>query len=117
MKEETSEFDFDQWSRIAQQEPEKFEAMRQKMINDLIAQAPAHLQQRMTGLQWQVDQIRNQASNPMAACLQISQKMWANVLGDSGLLKALQEPHEIIKTLEDTPSGKVLLFERPKSTK
>lgn len=116
-KEKIPYFDFDQWSRIAREEPEKFEAMRQDMINELIAQAPAHLKPRMTGLQWQVDQIRKQAGNPMAACLQISQKMWANVLGETGLLKALQEPKKILHTLEQAPAGKVLSFERPKSGK
>lgn len=116
-EEKIADFDFDQWTRIAQQEPEKFEAMRQQMIDELIAQAPAHLKPRMTGLQWQVDQIRKQASNPMAACLQISQKMWANVLGENGLLEVLQEPKKIISTLEKAPAGKVLMFERPKSGK
>ena len=38
-KEKIPDFDFDQWSRIAREEPEKFEAMRQDMINQLIAQA------------------------------------------------------------------------------
>jgi len=116
-EEKSSDFDFDHWSRIAQQEPEEFELMRQRLISDLIAQAPAHLKPRMTGLQWQVDQIRKQAGNPMAACLQISQKMWGNVLGESGLLQVLQAPKKILSTLEKAPSGKVLSFERPKSSK
>lgn len=50
-----TDFDFDVWSQMAQQDPEKFEVMRQQLINDLIAQAPLHLKQWMTGLQWQVD--------------------------------------------------------------
>ena len=116
-EEKSPDFDFDHWSGIARQEPEKFELMRQQLISDLIAQAPAHLKPRMTGLQWQVDQIRKQASNPMAACLQISQKMWANVLGENGLLQVLQEPKKILSTLENAPPGKVLSFERPKSGK
>ncbi|QOJ24787.1 MAG: DUF3135 domain-containing protein [Gammaproteobacteria bacterium] len=116
-EEKTPDFDFDQWCRIAQSEPERFEAMRQQMINDLIARAPSHLKPRMTGLQWQVDQIRNQAANPMAACVQISQKMWANVLGENGLLKALQEPKELLNSLEKAPVAKVLSFERPKPDK
>ena len=114
-KEKIPDFDFDEWSKIAREEPEKFEAMRQQMIDDLIAQAPTHLKPRMTGLQWQVDQIRKQAGNPMASCLQISQKLWANVLGDTGLLKALQEPKKIVSTLDQAPAAKVLSFERPKS--
>lgn len=118
-EEKTSDFDFDfdEWSRMAQEEPVKFESMRQQLIDDLIAQSPEHFKQRMIGLQWQVDQVRKQASNPMAACLQISQKMWNNVVGENGLLNALQEPRKILSTLEKAPAGKILSFERPKSGK
>ncbi|MDE2388180.1 MAG: DUF3135 domain-containing protein [Betaproteobacteria bacterium] len=116
-KEKTPDFDFDYWCKVAWEEPEKFEAMRQQMIDDLIAQAPSHLKPRMTGLQWQVDQIRKQASSPMAACVQISQKMWANVLGDNGLLKALQEPKALLNSMKNVPAAKVLSFERPKTGK
>ncbi|PXW88923.1 uncharacterized protein DUF3135 [Nitrosomonas sp. Nm84] len=112
-----SDFDFDVWSQMAQQDPEKFEAMRQQLINDLIAQAPLHLKQRMTGLQWQVDQVRKQASNPMAACLQISQRMWDNVVGEKGLLNALQEPQEILNAIKNEPTGKILSFDRYKPGK
>ena len=116
-EEKTSDFDFDLWSKMAQEEPEKFELMRQQLIDDLIAQAPEHFKPRMIGLQWQVDQLRKQASNPMAACLRISQKMWNNVVGENGLLNALQEPRKILSTLEKAPVGKILSFERPKPGK
>lgn len=116
-EEKTSDFDFDLWSKMAQEEPEKFELMRQQLIDDLIAQAPEHFKPRMIGLQWQVDQVRKQASNPMAACLRISQKMWNNVVGENGLLNALQEPRKILSTLEKAPVGKILSFERPKPGK
>lgn len=111
------DFDFDQWSKIAQTEPEKFEAMRQQMIDDLIAQAPDHLKPRMAGLQWQVDQIRNQAGHPMAACLQISQKMWAHVLSENGLLNILKQPRKILNAMNDLPTAKVLPFELPPKNK
>lgn len=116
-KEKIPDFDFDQWSMIAREEPEKFEAMRQDMINQLIAQAPDHLKPRMTGLQWQVDQIRKQADNPMAACLQISQKMWNNVLGEKGLLTVLREPKAFLDNIREEPGGKILSFERNKTDK
>jgi hypothetical protein len=111
------DFDFDQWSKIAQTEPEKFEAMRQQMIDNLIAQAPDHLKPRMAGLQWQVDQIRNQAGHPMAACLQISQKMWAHVLSENGLLNILKQPRKILNAMNDLPTAKVLPFEPPPKNK
>lgn len=58
------DFDFDQWATIARQDPEQFERMRQQLINEVIAQSPEHLKQRMEGLQWQIDQIRKQSSSP-----------------------------------------------------
>jgi len=117
MEKEAADFDFDLWSQMAQQDPEKFEAMRQQLIDNLIEQAPLHLKQRMVGLQWQVDQMRQQAGNPMAACLQISQKMWVNVLGEKGLLKALQEPKKILCASNEEQTSKVLSYEKYKSTK
>lgn len=117
-KQNALDFDFDQWTKIAQQEPEKFEAMRRQMIDDLIAQAPEHLKPRIAGLQWQIDQIRNQAGNPMAACLQISQKMWGHVLSENGLLNTLKQPGKILDAAEKNAAvAKILPFERPETGK
>ncbi len=55
VEKEISNFDFDRWSAMAQQDPEKFEAMRQQLISDLLAPPPPHLKQRMIGIQWQAD--------------------------------------------------------------
>ena len=107
-----TDFDFDLWSQMAQQDPEKFEAMRQQLIHELIEQAPSHLKLRMEGLQWQVDQIRKQADNPMAACLQISKKMWNHVLGEKGLMTVLREPmHFWIPQEKSLPEKFFLLIE------
>ncbi|SFE90436.1 DUF3135 domain-containing protein [Nitrosomonas sp. Nm166] len=111
------DFDFDVWSKLAHQDSEKFEVMRQQLINDLIEQAPPHLKQRMIGLQWQVDQIRRQASSPMAACLQVSQRMWHSVLGEKGLLNTLREPKTILSALKKEATGKILSFDKHKSSK
>ncbi len=111
------DFDFERWAQMARQDPDQFEVMRQQLIQDLIAQAPPHLKLRMEGLQWQVDQIRKQADNPMAACLQISQKMWNNVLGEKGLLTVLREPKAFLDNIREEPGGKILSFERNKTDK
>ena len=116
-KEKIPEFDFEEWSKIAQQDPEKFEAMRRQLLNNLIEQSPAHLKQRMIGLQWQVDQIRNQADNPMAACLQISQKMWNHVLGENGLLNTLREPKTILNALNNAQTATVQSLKKKKKKK
>ncbi len=114
---QTSDFDFDEWSKMAQQDPEKFEVMRQQLIDDLIEKTPDHFKQRIVGLQWQIDQIRKQANNPMAACLKISQQMWNTIVGEKGLLNALQEPETISNTPKNEPSGKILSLDEYKYPK
>ena len=116
-KKPTSDFDFDAWSAMAQQDPDTFEIMRQQLIDDLIDKTPAHLRPRIIGLQWQIDQMRRQADNPMAACIQISNLMWDSVLGEKGLQNALRKPRSILDALKNKPPGKVLSLDRYKSNK
>ncbi len=52
--------------------------------------APADKHQRLRCLQWKLDQIRNLASTPMAACLQINRLLWENIYSEHGLLHCLQ---------------------------
>ena len=111
----SADFNFDQWADMAKRNPAQFESMRQQVIDDLIDQAPEHLRQRMEGLQWQIDQIRNRATNPMAACLRISQKMWDNILGERGLLTALQEPERILKAPPPHRQDNVIPLNKPVS--
>ncbi|MDP1557906.1 MAG: DUF3135 domain-containing protein [Nitrosomonas sp.] len=114
---QTPDFDFDQWAKMANQDPEQFERMRQQLINELMERAPVHLKQRMEGLQWQIDQIRKQANNPMTACLHISQQMWDKVYGERGLLKALQEPEMVLQSLsEECTANNVVPLNKYKPT-
>lgn len=90
-------FDFDQWAIIAKDDPEEFEAMRRALINQMLEQTPDNIKRRLKGLQWRIDQERERSANPMASCLQISKMMWNSVLGDQGLLTALETPDKILK--------------------
>lgn len=84
-------FDFDHWARLAREDPAAFERARESAVAEVIASAPEPMRRRLTGLQWQVDQVRAQASSPMGASLRLSQLMWERVAGDSGLLDALED--------------------------
>jgi hypothetical protein len=84
-------FDFDYWRRLAAGDPAAFEAARTQAIATVIDAAPAARQQRMRGLQWRIDRMREQTSNPMAACFLISDMMWNSLLGRGGLLEALRD--------------------------
>lgn len=85
-----ADFDFDEMARLAQHDPDSFERRRQEMLAEVIEQATPAIQQRLHGLQWQIDQVRNSAGNPMASCIRISKMMWDSVLEEDGLLENLE---------------------------
>lgn len=84
-KTKTAEIDFDTWAEVARDDPEAFEAMRLKAIEEAIDSAPQDNRERLRRLQWRIDQERRLARTPMAACMRISRMMWRAVLGPNGL--------------------------------
>ncbi len=112
-KNQNIQFDFDYWANIAKVDPDRFESMREAILEDLIEQSPSHMRRRMEGLQWQINQIRITSSNPMASCLRISQLMWNSVLGDQGLITALQTPEKILNIDNQGITGKVIPLKSP----
>jgi len=103
-------FEFEQWARLASEDPASFEEARRLMIDSLIAAAPETVQLRLRGLQWQVDRLR-ELHNPMGACVRISKLMWRQVLGEDGLLDNVQRLGN--RSSQERPSkvpGKVLRF-------
>ena len=83
-------FDFDAWAELARSNPQAFELERKLLLERAIMRAPADKHQRLRCLQWKLDQIRNLASSPMAACLQINRILWENIVSEHGLLHCLQ---------------------------
>lgn len=80
---------FEQWSELASNDPEGFEALRGEVIDAFLARVPAPQRQRLRGLQWRIDMVRDQSGTPMAACLKIYNMMWDAVVGDNGMLDTL----------------------------
>jgi len=93
MKEPTDEFefDFDTCAALAEHDPAAFEHARRAVLTSLIAAAPAEIRQRLVGLQWRLDRIRDRASSPLGACVRLSDVMWDQILGADGLVERLQE--------------------------
>ena len=83
-------FDFDAWEKLARKDPQAFELERKLLIERAIMRAPAEKQQRLRCLQWKLDQIRDLASSPMSACLQINRLLWEHICSEHGLLHCLQ---------------------------
>lgn len=84
------QIDFEAWADLARRDPAAFERLRTELIEDFLQQVPRERQERLRRLQWRIDRTRERASNPLSACIQISRMMWDSVLGDGGLLDALE---------------------------
>ncbi|MBA1146730.1 DUF3135 domain-containing protein [Ectothiorhodospiraceae bacterium WFHF3C12] len=108
-------FDFDEWSRLAREDPSGFEACRSRAIEDLISQAPGHRQARLRGLQWQIDQVRATSGTPLAACLRISNMMWESVTGSDGLIARMEALRGERRLPRRRQSAKILKFASPRS--
>lgn len=106
-----TEFDFDEWAKMAKDDPDAFENRRKKMIRDVIDNTAPEIKRRMQGLQWQIDNIRSTSANPMASCLKISQMMWDNVLGEDGLLENMRmitNPQQISLVKQPKESASII---------
>ncbi|GMR16375.1 MAG: hypothetical protein BMS9Abin31_0707 [Gammaproteobacteria bacterium] len=87
-----SDIDFEHWATLASTDPQKFEQLRQDKISAIIDRTTGRRQQRLRGLQWQIDAIRDQhKDSAMAACLAISELMWETFEHLAELLQAQAE--------------------------
>lgn len=109
--------DFDLAMKLAQADPEAFERYRQDVIEVLIARAPERNRQQLRCLQWRIDQERERASNPYAACVKLYRMMWDSFAGESGLVDTLRRSHDSTFNEEHPPpKAKILSFSRKNAT-
>lgn len=69
------EFNFDDWARLADQQPEIFEAKRKALIDAYIERMSRKHRRRMIGLQFTIDSRRSLAKSPLQSCLWLSSQM------------------------------------------
>lgn len=74
-----SPLNFDEWMRLAKNDPDEFEEKRLRHIELFFDNIPAEKLHRLKGLQWQIDQARKLSNSPMASCIAISSMMWDSV--------------------------------------
>ena len=88
-----NDIDFEYWSLLASSDPQKFEELRQDQITAIIENASSQRQKRrLRGLQWRIDQIREQhKDSAMAACIAISELMWETFEHLAKLLQSTTE--------------------------
>ncbi|MCU0841868.1 MAG: DUF3135 domain-containing protein [Thiobacillaceae bacterium] len=82
-------FDFDEWANLARNDAAAFELRRREVVEQFIAQAPAHQRERLRRLQWRIDAERRRYKHPLKSCLAIYDMMWDSLYGGHGLLEAL----------------------------
>ena len=110
MSKQLQELDFDSWLDLSQRDPDHFEIQRQNLIAEAIAKAPKERQQRLRGLQWRIEHIRQRAKTPMAACISISDLMWDIFAGENGLQSTLTNSPSVIS--QKRPKADILTFQR-----
>ena len=87
-----AEFDFDEWAKLAKENPDAFENKRQQMIQDVIDTSFAkdqtsHARSSMANR----PDSRYSQQIQWPSCLKISQMMWDKTIGEDGLVDHLQQ--------------------------
>ncbi|MGD8742351.1 MAG: DUF3135 domain-containing protein [Granulosicoccaceae bacterium] len=108
-----TDMNFEQWASLAHDDPQAFEALRSRTIDDFFSHIPpGQHEQRLRCLQWRIDQIRDRSSNPMSACLHLYAMMWNSVVSRDGMLDALQGAGS--RGPSDLPKARILDFPGPR---
>ncbi len=97
---------FETLLKMAQQDPEALERLREEHVQTAIESAPEAYRQRLAGLQFQIDGVRRTAKSPMASCLNISKMMHESLQSLKSFIDESDTP------LEAAPmeAAKVLAF-------
>ena len=88
-------FDFDEWRRLAANDPDGFESCRKEAVDALIGDVDGSKRQRLRALQWRIDQVRRMSPAPISACYRMYNMMWDTVLREGGLLDFMQRLPEL----------------------
>ncbi len=100
--------DFDHWVALAKESPDTFESMRRSAIEELIESSPAASQHRLRCRQWQIDQVRQLANNPLHACIKISEMMMESLVHGQEVMTQIEASKGLDFTQSDNPTAKIL---------
>ena len=64
--------------KMAQDDPEGLELLREKLCSQLIDNAPKRYQRRLNGLQFQINMARERSNNNLHSCIKLSEMMLAS---------------------------------------
>lgn len=105
--------DFDTLKDLAKNDPDSLERLRQEHVAAIINRAPPEIQQRLRGLQFQIDAQRKIHSSPMAACIKISQMMYESFTELRVMLNEVGSPKESKATELEPKLAEILEFRQP----
>jgi len=98
---------------LAKEDPDRFEALRLETIDDFISQVPESKRLHLRRLQWRIDQVRDRAGTPLAACVALSRMMWDSFSDLRECYQELQEDGQPMHPRHPQPrNAKVLAFRR-----
>ncbi len=103
--------DFEEWANLAKADPDSFERLRSNTLAQAISRAPSDRQQHLRCLQWRVDRVRERTTNPLAACIAISDMMWDTFQSLNASYRDLATPGPVVR-----PTAKVIRFQRVSET-
>lgn len=93
---------FDELVKLAQHNPEALEDLRQQQVEKLINNAPEQYQQRLRGIQFQIDSHRQlHAHSPMGSCMKISQMMHESFAELRGWLNQMSGFNDPLRGIND----------------
>jgi hypothetical protein len=103
------QFEFDEWTRLARENPDEFERRRSAAIEAVIARASPELAPRLRGLQFRLDVERLKARTPLGAAVRMQALMWEQFEQLRTALNQLTAPRAVGRQ-PTAVCGKVLRF-------
>ena len=101
--------DVDTLMEIAKNDPDALDRIKQEAVDDLINSAAEKDQQRLRGLQWQVDMELKKSKNPMEGCIKVSEMMHEKLWELRAALQN-QEEGEFEPYFEEDLNAEILPF-------
>ncbi|WP_052830379.1 DUF3135 domain-containing protein [Gynuella sunshinyii] len=106
-------FDFEKMALLAKEDPQALETWLEERVEELIMSSPIEHHHRLRGLQFQIDMERKRASNPLAACIKLSQMMHESFSKLRQVLNEVQQNnYQSSNQTTPTSQAKVIPFAR-----
>ena len=104
---------FDALCRLARDDPQGYEALRQDLIERFIDAVPEAKKRRLRGLQFRIDMERRLAHSALGAVVRVYELMWKSFLNLNDNWQDLLQPNAKVAALRPAIAGKPCLPGQP----